>query len=615
MESPIVKRPKMSDQTKDEPPQTSSDIQKMKKPKITYSTYDTHYNDPYYVDKTLLIKELMVDNHFLVTAPSRFGKSLNMDMVKRFFEIEVDAKGEPIKLDVDEKTGCLTQNQPQSNNFKMFQGKKISHEKEIMNKHFGKYPTIHVDFGAVKGNNFEQILDQLREAINKAFRKHTYLLESDLWNRKDFDEEDFMNYVMPKKSKLLSVDDIMYGLVYLAEILHARFGRKVFVFIDEIDVPLNAIVYGSEMKPEDRKPMIDLLQMIILKLLKMSDDFVERSLSNACHQLAGMLSDSANNVKVSRFLQDDSFGELYGFEETEVRSVLEKAGLIEYFEDVKKKYDGYMAKSTRGKDIEIYSPWAILQYINSKKLNNYWAARIPKVIKKQIGHHKIRPKLLRLMSRETVRIKYIPKLEFDNIQRLCEVVQKSEIDGDDADLFLQFLYEMGLFRLNDYTDNNLWLEIPNDSVHSEIDLYIRHYDSVKAYYNHCPKLIGNFIESVKNVGKSCNENSVRDVAKSIEVLFTNGKRGPTNEFEVRRVVDAYLLQYFGEDASERYTADGNRCDTLVWDETSKWQRCDRLLLRVPIIESLANWGPWRDSLVTEDSRANEEKAEKSHYLN
>ncbi|KAK0086147.1 hypothetical protein PV326_005658, partial [Microctonus aethiopoides] len=244
MESPIVKRPKMSDQTKDEPPQTSSDIQEMKKPKITYSTYDTHYNDPYYVDKTLLIKELLVDNHFLVTAPSRFGKSLNMDMVKRFFEIEVDAKGERIKLDVDEKTGCLTQNQPQSNNFKMFQGKKISHEKEIMNKHFGKYPTIHVDFGAVKGNNFEQILDQLREAINKAFRKHTYLLESDLWNRKDFDEEDFMNYVMPKQSKLLSVDDIMYGLVYLAEILHARFGRKVFVFIDEIDVPLNAIVYG-----------------------------------------------------------------------------------------------------------------------------------------------------------------------------------------------------------------------------------------------------------------------------------------------------------------------------------------------------------------------------------
>ncbi|KAK0071173.1 hypothetical protein PV325_013357, partial [Microctonus aethiopoides] len=418
------------------------------------------------------------------------------------------------------------------------------------------------------GNNFEQILDQLREAINIAFQKHTYLENHKFWDTRATMKKKFMQYFDCMEYESLSPKQIDSGLVFLSKILHARFGRKVFVFIDEIDVPLNAIVYGSEMKPEDRKPTIDLLQMIILKLLKMSDDFVERSLSNACHQLAGMLSDSANNVKVSRFLQDDSFGELYGFEETEVRSVLEKAGLIEYFEGVKKKYDGYMAKSTRGKDIEIYSPWAILQYINSKKLNNYWAARIPKVIKKQIGHHKIRPKLLRLMSRETVRIKYIPKLEFDNIQRLCEVVQKSEIDGDDADLFLQFLYEMGLFRLNDHTDNNLWLEIPNDSVHSEIDLYIRHYDSVKAYYNHCPKLIGNFIESVKNVGKSCNENSVRDVAKSIEVLFTNGKRGPTNEFEVRRVVDAYLLQYFGEVASERYTVDGNRCDTLVWDEVN-----------------------------------------------
>ncbi|KAK0070758.1 hypothetical protein PV325_014135, partial [Microctonus aethiopoides] len=278
-----------------------------------------------------------------------------------------------------------------------------------------------------------------------------------------------------------------------------------------------------------------------------------------------MLSDSANNVKVSRFLQQNSFAEFYGFEETEVRSILEKAELTEYFAGVKEKYDGYMAKSTCGEDIQIYSPWAILNYINDKKLNNYWAARVPEVIKKQIGHSKIRPKLLRLMSREIVEIKYIPKLNFKNMQRLCEVVQEGEINDDDADLFLQFLYEMGFFRLNNHTDNNLWLEIPNDSVHSEIDLYIRHYDSVTAYYNNTSESIENFIESVKNVGDSCNENSVRDLAKSIEGLFTSGKRAPTNEFEVRRVVDAYLLQYFIEVASERYTADGNRCDTIVFD--------------------------------------------------
>ncbi|KAK0073120.1 hypothetical protein PV326_013762 [Microctonus aethiopoides] len=108
--------------------------------------------------------------------------------------------------------------------------------------------------------------------------------------------------------------------------------------------------------------------------------------------------------------------------------------------------------------------------------------------------------------------------------------------------------------------------MPNDSSCIVIDSYLCKYKSVNAYYNHSLEFIENFIESVQNVAKSCNENSVRDLAKSIEALFKNGKQAPTNEFEVRRVGDAYMLQYFGDVVNERFTIDGNRCDSLVWDE-------------------------------------------------
>ncbi|KAK0093308.1 hypothetical protein PV326_013865 [Microctonus aethiopoides] len=397
MESPTAKRPKMSDHSKDESRQTTADIQQIEKPDDTYSTYDTHYNNPYYVDKTLLIKSIFKLHHVLVTAPSRFGKSLNMDMVKRFVEIEVDDHGERIELMYDEKNRCLEEEQPNSNNYKLFQGKKISLEKEIMYKHFGRYPTIHVDFSDVQGNDFNEILDGLRDAIHGAFVKHTYLLKSDLWNREGFNLTTFMEYFDDKKFESLSLRQINSGLVYLSRLLHAHFGRKVFVFIEEFDVPVNALVYEDDMNRKVKKRTIRLLKLIVKRVLKGSEGTVEKSLSNACHQIGGILSDSANNVKISRFLQDDSFAEFYGFEETEVRSLLEKAGLTEYFADVKKKYDGYKTKSTGLKDIEIYSPWAILNYIYYKKLDTYWSARIPEEIENQIGHHKIRFKLMRLI--------------------------------------------------------------------------------------------------------------------------------------------------------------------------------------------------------------------------
>ncbi|KAK0082667.1 hypothetical protein PV325_010040 [Microctonus aethiopoides] len=93
------------------------------------------------------------------------------------------------------------------------------------------------------------------------------------------------------------------------------------------------------------------------------------------------------------------------------------------------------------------NPWTIVEYIYNEEVDNYWADRIPNKIRKQIGHPKIRMDMLNLMGGEYVRIKYKKNLEIDDIQRLCEIVNKSEINGDDVHLFFQFLYELGILRL------------------------------------------------------------------------------------------------------------------------------------------------------------------------
>ncbi|KAK0083157.1 hypothetical protein PV325_009242, partial [Microctonus aethiopoides] len=262
MASPTAKRSKMTDHKINEPVKTSSNTKKFGKPNPTYSVYDHHYNKPFYVDKTLLIKELFEIKHVLITAPSRFGKTLNMDMVRRFVEIELDEDGKPIELDVDEDKRCLKEIQPRSKNFKLFQGKKIFKEKKIMYEHFGKYPTIYVDFGGVQANDFEEILDDLRKVIHRAFGQHDYLQESTLWSRPGFNKETFMKYFDYIEYESLSEDELKYGLQILSKVLHGHYGRKVFVFIEELDVPVSTIIYENEMTPEDRRKTIELFQSI-----------------------------------------------------------------------------------------------------------------------------------------------------------------------------------------------------------------------------------------------------------------------------------------------------------------------------------------------------------------
>ncbi|KAK0079874.1 hypothetical protein PV326_008489 [Microctonus aethiopoides] len=353
-----------------EPIQTSSKTTETREINTNYSYYDGHYNQPFYVDKTLLIKELLKSGHVLISAPPRFGKTLNMDMARRFLEIEVDEDGKAIELDVDEDKRCLKEVQTRSKNFKLFQGKKILRENKFVFKHFVKYPTIHVDFRELVGHDFEEILVKFRKIINKAFRQHAYLEKSSLWDREEYNKETFMEYFDPVKCASLNKLDVEEGLEILAGFLHGHHGKAVYMFIDGLDVPVHTMVYQNLMSTKDKRETIEFLQDITRYLLK-ENEFIGRSLSNSSLIF------------------------------TEVKYLLEKAGRLEDFNEIKEKYNGYNTTLRDDSQIELYNSWAITNYLKTGNFDVYWPASILDKIKQTIGHAKIRPIIALIMSNQS----------------------------------------------------------------------------------------------------------------------------------------------------------------------------------------------------------------------
>ncbi|KAK0095499.1 hypothetical protein PV326_008164 [Microctonus aethiopoides] len=560
-----AKRRKMTEFKLSESTQTSSDTKEIELLDETHSSYARHYDQPFYVDKTLLIKELFKKSHVLITAPSCFGKSLNLDMVRRFVEIEVDKYGDRIWLNVDKDKLCMNDFQPRSKNFKLFREKKIFKENKFMYQHFGKYPTIYVDFSTVQGKDFNEILTALRRIVHTAFEEHAYLKGSDIWDRLGFNKKTFMKYLDTEEFQSLNKDETIYGLQILSKYLHGHFGTKVFVFIDEFDMPVNQMVYMNRMSPEDRQETIELFQLVIQSLLKGNNKFVERSLSNACQQLGGILLDSANNVKLYSFMQKHSFAEFYGFKEDEVVHLLKVANKSDHFDLVKSKFNGFLTKSRDGTDINMYSPLAIINYISSDEYVDEWSAGIRSEIFKLMGHPRIKEKITLLMNGKSVEITYRKKFDLTHIDKLSRMLNQNDVDDDGIDLFVQFLYEMGFFYPIASSDESLTLKVPNTTVCDKLKriLYNIHLDQ-----KYPIELDEKFIKALDAVAESCNYSNVLDLAKGIADLFKSADP-PLRDGELQASLFAYIQKKLKMSNIECITDTNTGCDVILVNRRRK----------------------------------------------
>lgn len=282
--------------------------------------------DYYFADKTLLIKDLLdaKADVSLFTRPRRFGKTLNMSMLRYFFE----------KTDED--------------NSYLFNGLKIADAGEKYTAYMGQYPVISISLKGVHQSTFEESIKDFRRIISTEFRRHKEVLKyTELF---DSDREDFLNICNKRGEN----DIYRSSLKFLSDLLYEIHQKKVIILIDEYDVPLqNAWLNGFYDK------MVDFIRSLFDAALK-TNDSLEFGVLTGCLRISKeSIFTGMNNLNVNS-ISEVQFSEYFGFTDEEVQAMLNFYGLEQYHAIAKQWYDGYHFGRT-----EMYCPWDITKYCNS----------------------------------------------------------------------------------------------------------------------------------------------------------------------------------------------------------------------------------------------------------
>ena len=299
----------------------------------------------YYVDKTGLIRDLIQKKGkvTLFTRPRRFGKSLNMSMLKAFFEY-----------------GCSPQ---------VFEGLEIARETELCEKYMGKYPVISITLKGVEEGNFADARSRLRSVVGKEALRFQFLLQSSRLT--EYEKALYRQLILGagdgKEIFAMSDAALSESLQTLSLLLHRHYGQKAIILIDEYDVPL---AKASEHGYYDQ--MAFLIRSLFGQALK-TNDSLEFAVLTGCLRISKeSIFTGLNNLKVFS-LTNRRFSQYFGFTDQEVRELLEYYGCAHCYEAVREWYDGYQFGSTN-----VYCPWDVLNYCDSfygegeEMPQNYW---------------------------------------------------------------------------------------------------------------------------------------------------------------------------------------------------------------------------------------------------
>ncbi len=298
----------------------------------------------YYIDKTGLISELLHkwSEVTLFTRPRRFGKSLNMSMLKAFFEID----GTP----------------------ELFDGLKISTENNICKKYMGKFPVISVSLKDVDGECFTSAFDMMCLVAGREAMRFQFLLDSDKLTDKEKQMYEQLTSI-DKSSVFQMSETVLTGsLRTLSLLLGKHYGQKVIILIDEYDVPL---AKANEKGYYDQ--MVTLLHKMFSQALKTNESLYFAVLTGCLRISKESIFTGLNNLKVLT-VADAQFDEYFGFTNQEVRNLLEYYKLCQSYDMIKEWYDGY-----RFGAVDVYCPWDVICYCDrlrgdkTAEPDNYWS--------------------------------------------------------------------------------------------------------------------------------------------------------------------------------------------------------------------------------------------------
>ncbi len=292
----------------------------------------------YYIDKTDMIKDLL--NNWgkvnLFTRPRRFGKSLNMSMLKNFFEIGSDPS--------------------------LFEDLKIAEETALCQEYMGRFPVISISLKGIGAGNYQTARNLIVKIINEEARRLQFLMDSRNLSIKD---KELFGLLMEKD---MTDETLMFSLREFSELLYKHYGKKVIILIDEYDVPL---AKANEQGYYDE--MIFLIRNMFEQALK-TNEYLYFAVLTGCLRVAKeSIFTGLNNLKVLS-VTSVRFDEYFGFTDDEVQEMLTYYGLSEKYQTVKDWYDGYRFGS-----VEVYCPWDVINYCDDLLDNpeaepkNYWS--------------------------------------------------------------------------------------------------------------------------------------------------------------------------------------------------------------------------------------------------
>ena len=303
----------------------------------------------YYVDKTRMVKDLL-ENMALVnlfTRPRRFGKTLNMSMLKYFFEIGSDT--------MPSDTGSL------------FDGLEISKEKELCDKYMGKFPVISISLKNATSNSFEAARKKMNSIIGDEASRFMFLAQSDRLSAIDHKRYEKITELNDLGEFAMSDELLENSLLILTRLLHKHYGQKTILLIDEYDVPLD---YAHRSGYYD--DMVGLIRALFGAAFK-TNDSLEFAVLTGCLRISKeSIFTGLNNFKVYT-IKDVRYKEYFGFTDAEVKQMLEYYGFSDQYNAVKEWYDGYLFGN-----LGIYCPWDVINYCGDlrdgsvTKPQNYW---------------------------------------------------------------------------------------------------------------------------------------------------------------------------------------------------------------------------------------------------
>lgn len=344
-------------------------------------------NNCFYIDKTYFIKEWWEnqDEVTLITRPRRFGKTLNMNMLERFFSVEYRGQGQ------------------------VFEGLSIWSDERYRNLQ-GTYPVIALSFADVKEMSFVEAKRKICQIIKMLYDKNRFLLEGGLLTESE--KEDFLKMIYTLD---MGDNNTSLSLKILSLYLSRYYGKKVIILLDEYDTPMQeAYVYGYW------DELTGFIRSLFNSTFK-TNPYMHRAVMTGITRISkeSVFSD-LNNLEVVT-TTSEKYEDCFGFTQEEVWEALRECGLYEERQKVKEWYDGFAF----GKKRAVYNPWSVLNYLDKKRLSPYWAntssnSLVDKLIRE--GDPGIKMIMEDLLNGRTFKIRIDEQIVFEQLENRNEAV-------------------------------------------------------------------------------------------------------------------------------------------------------------------------------------------------